>query len=62
MVIKLIKEVELNFFVDVQFVVIKKLDMLKLDLLLKLEVVKSPNQKENQKTNKPVSDGGQRCF
>ena len=54
MVTKKIKEVELNSFVDAQFVEIKKLDMLKLDLLLKLEVVKSPNQKESQKTNKPV--------
>ena len=50
----MIKEEELNSFVDVQFVETKKLDMLKLDLLLKLEVVKSPNQKESQKTNKPV--------
>ena len=54
MVTNKIKEEELNSFVDVQFVETKKLDMLKLDLLLKLEVVKSPNQKESQKTNQPV--------
>ena len=54
MVTKLIKEGELNSFVDVQFMEIKKLDMWKLDQLLKLEVVKSPKQNESQKTNKPV--------
>ena len=53
MVTKKIKEVELNSFVDVQFVVIKKLDTLKLEQLLKLEVEKE-KQKKSQKTSKPV--------
>ena len=52
MVTKKIKEVELNSFVDVQFVEIKKLDMWKLEQLLKLEVEKREN--ESQKTNQPV--------
>ena len=38
----------------------KKLDMSKLDLLLKLEVEK--REKESQKTNQPVWEGGQRYF
>ena len=52
MVTKKTKEVELNSTVDVQFVEIKKLDMRKLDQLLKLEVEKREN--ESQKTNQPV--------
>ena len=60
MVTKLIKEVELNSFADAQFVEIKKLDTLKLEQLLKVEVEKRKN--ESQKTKQPVSDGGQRCF